>query len=116
MEDESFGIIPLRKKNNGWQVLLIKHKHGAHWGFPKGHPINDREAEIETASREFKEHLGMEIYPPGEQSVSAILNLVDEIINTCNEHQYALSEFSRDIADMDYYLLFYYNQKNKEVK
>lgn len=69
-----------------------------------------------VASREFKEARGIEIRPPGEETVTKILNLVEEIITECANHKCKLSEFSRDVAEMDYYLLFYHNQKAKEAK
>jgi HD domain len=69
-----------------------------------------------VASREFKEGRGMQVGPPGEETVAKVLDLVENIITTCAEHKCKLSEFSRDIAEMDYYLLFYFNQKAKEAK
>ncbi len=69
-----------------------------------------------VASREFKEARGIEIRPPGEETVAKILALVEEIITQCKERKCKLSEFSRNIAEMDYYLLFYCNQKAKEAK
>jgi hypothetical protein len=40
MKDESFGIVPVVKKDNQWQFLLvnqISHKGGKHryWTFPR---------------------------------------------------------------------------------
>jgi len=70
----------------------------------------------DVASREFQQRQGIQIHPPGEEKVKKILDLVEEIITTCAEHKCKLSEFSRDIADMDYYLLFYHNQKAREAK
>lgn len=48
--------------------------------------------------------------------VERILTLVEEIIATCSKHNTSLTEFGRTVANMDYYLLFYYNQNiaNKE--
>lgn len=69
-----------------------------------------------VASREFKEARGIEIGPPKEETIAKILALVEEIITECKERKCKLSEFSRGMAEMDYYLLFYYNQKAKEAK
>ena len=69
-----------------------------------------------VASREFKEARGIGIKPPGEETIAKILNLVEEIIAECAKHKCKLTEFSRDIANMDYYLLFYHNQKAKEAQ
>jgi len=57
--EESFGIIPLRRQENSWEVLLIQHGAG-HWGFPKGHP-EPGESPQETATRELKEEVGVDI-------------------------------------------------------
>ena len=48
---------------------------------------------------------------PNTEVVDQILNLVPDIIETCQKHNTPLGEFSRRIANMDYYLLFYYNQQ-----
>ena len=48
--------------------------------------------------------------------VGSILTLVEEIISTCEKHNTPLVEFSRTIANMDYYLLFYYNHNQIEEK
>ncbi len=58
--EESFGIIPLRKSDDGWQVLIILHKHGDHWGFPKGKP-DEGENSKETSSRELHEETGLTV-------------------------------------------------------
>lgn len=57
---ESFGIIPLQRVNDEWRVLLILHREGNHWGFPKG-KANPGEEHIETARRELKEETNLDI-------------------------------------------------------
>ena len=47
---------------------------------------------------------------PNSQIVCRILTLTEDIIQTCQSHGYPLKDFARDLANMDYYLLFYYNQ------
>ncbi len=69
-----------------------------------------------VASREFKEARGIKVGPPKEETIAKILALVEEIINECKSRKCKLSEFSRDIAEMDYYVLFYHNHKAKEAK
>ncbi len=60
--DESFGIIPLRRKENGvWEVFLILHKSGHHWSFPKGHKDNPEEDPFAAAERELFEETGLQI-------------------------------------------------------
>jgi bis(5'-nucleosidyl)-tetraphosphatase len=60
LKDESFGIIPLSMQNREWKVLLINHKNGNHWGFPKGHK-NGLETDFQAACRELKEETGFNV-------------------------------------------------------
>ncbi|MBY0528857.1 MAG: NUDIX domain-containing protein [Rhabdochlamydiaceae bacterium] len=57
---ESFGIIPLMQDNGDWKVLLILHKEGSHWSFPKGKADPGEEA-IDAAKRELKEETGLDV-------------------------------------------------------
>src|ERR1700722_11935315 len=59
-EDRSFGIIPLIQEGDEWKVLLILHRGGRHWAFPKGHG-NVGETHQEAAQRELKEETGLDI-------------------------------------------------------
>ena len=58
--DESFGVIPLRKKDGKWEVFLIQHNKSGYWGFPKGH-AEKGEKHIEAAFRELKEETNLEL-------------------------------------------------------
>ena len=55
----SYGIIPLKKKDDGWHVLITRHYEG-HWGFPKGRPEKD-EQPLDTEKRELHEETGLDI-------------------------------------------------------
>lgn len=57
-EEESFGVIPLKKKEGEWLVFLIQHKEGGHWGFPKGRK-EPEETPQQAAFRELKEETGL---------------------------------------------------------
>lgn len=59
-EESSFGVIPLTFRHNIWEVFLIQHVNGNHWGFPKGRREKG-ESPKETAIRELKEETGQEI-------------------------------------------------------
>jgi bis(5'-nucleosidyl)-tetraphosphatase len=60
MKQQSFGIIPAKKNEDGiWEFLLIRH-HAGHWGFPKGH-AEPGEDSLQTATRELFEETGLEI-------------------------------------------------------
>ncbi|KAG6559459.1 NUDIX domain [Candidatus Rhabdochlamydia oedothoracis] len=56
----SYGIIPFRKLKGKWQVLLIQHLNGQHWGFPKGRAEKTETAQ-KTAIRELKEETGLRV-------------------------------------------------------
>ncbi len=58
-QDESFGIIPLSKKKDQWEVFLIQHRSGGYWGFPKGH-AEPNETPFQAASRELKEETNLD--------------------------------------------------------
>lgn len=60
IQEASFGIIPLKKEKNQWYVLLILHKGGRHWAFPKGRS-DPGETPLESARRELKEETGLTI-------------------------------------------------------
>ena len=57
---ESFGIVPFLNENGTWKVLLILHREGNHWGFPKG-KANPGETPLEAATRELKEETGLSV-------------------------------------------------------
>lgn len=59
MKDTSYGIIPLRRQSDNWEVFLVQHQAG-HWSFPKGHPEPGEQPQ-ETAIRELKEETGLSI-------------------------------------------------------
>jgi bis(5'-nucleosidyl)-tetraphosphatase len=57
MNDHSFGFIIYYSGSQGLEFLLIRQVAG-HWGFPKGHPEEDEDAEA-TAKRELLEETGI---------------------------------------------------------
>lgn len=58
-KETSYGIIPLQKKNNKWEVLLVQ-PHQGWWGIPKGH-ADPGETEQEAAERELNEETGLHV-------------------------------------------------------
>jgi 8-oxo-dGTP pyrophosphatase MutT (NUDIX family) len=56
----SYGIVPLVRHNEEWKVLLILHREGNHWGFPKGKSEKE-ELPQEAAQRELEEETGLKV-------------------------------------------------------
>ena len=64
--EKSCGALVYRVTPNGQKELLfIKHRHGTHWSFPKGH-MEEGETEVQTALREVKEETGLDIDLEGD--------------------------------------------------
>lgn len=57
--EHSYGIVPVRKWRDQWQVLLVQHNSG-HWAFPKGH-AEENEIPSQTAERELFEETGLKV-------------------------------------------------------
>lgn len=53
IRDNSYGIIPVFKKDKEYSFLAVLHKTG-HWAFPKGHLIGN-ETPLDAAKRELYE-------------------------------------------------------------
>ena len=60
MKVQSFGVIPLIRIEAQWNVFLILHRAGNHWGFPKGRK-EESETHLEAAKRELREETGLSI-------------------------------------------------------
>ena len=59
--EKSCGALVFRTNPDGSHLLLlIKHKFGGHWSFPKGH-MESGETEVQTALREVREETGLPI-------------------------------------------------------
>jgi len=59
LQDYSFGIIPLRKKDGVWQTFIVQQTN-TYWSFPKGH-AERTETPQETAERELFEETGLRV-------------------------------------------------------
>ncbi|MCL2580143.1 MAG: NUDIX domain-containing protein [Oscillospiraceae bacterium] len=59
-KEKSCGALVYRKQGEDIQVLVLRHKMGGHWSFPKGH-VEEGETEVQTALREVQEETGLSI-------------------------------------------------------
>lgn len=60
IREKSCGALVFREKQDIYELLLIKHRSGGHWSFPKGH-VESGEDELQTALREIKEETGLDV-------------------------------------------------------
>ena len=60
LKEKSCGALVCRAVPGGVKILILRHKLGGHWSFPKGH-VEPGETERQTARREVKEETGLEI-------------------------------------------------------
>lgn len=58
--EKSCGAVISAKFSDCLKVLLIRHKNGGHWAFPKGH-MEGNETEEQTALREIREETGLSV-------------------------------------------------------
>ncbi len=58
--EKSCGALVYRSHGGKLELLLIRHRFGGHWSFPKGH-VESGENEEQTALREVREETGLEI-------------------------------------------------------
>ena len=79
IREKSCGALVYRKKQDKYELLLIKHRYGGHWSFPKGH-VEQGENELQTALREIKEETGLDLL-----TVNDILPLSYSAIGFANE-------------------------------
>lgn len=59
-QDKSYGAVVVKRHQGDWNILLIKHKQGGHWSFPKGHAL-EKESIEETIHREVEEETGLQV-------------------------------------------------------
>ena len=59
-KEKSCGVICFDTTQDTPRVLIIRHRFGGHWAFPKGH-VERGETEEATALREVREETGAEV-------------------------------------------------------
>ena len=76
-KEKSCGCIIVKNK----KVLLVYEKNRNFWGFPKGH-MEAGETEVETALREVKEEVGLDVEIDKERRYTLNYVIRDEIDKT----------------------------------
>jgi len=59
-KEKSCGALVYRGQGRKIQLLLLRHRMGGHWSFPKGH-VEGGETEAQTALREVREETGLNV-------------------------------------------------------
>ncbi len=59
--EKSCGGLIYRERDGRTELLLLKHRCGGHWSFPKGH-MESGETEMQTALREIREETGLTVF------------------------------------------------------
>ncbi|MBN1915102.1 MAG: NUDIX domain-containing protein [Parachlamydiales bacterium] len=58
--ETSYGIVPVRKIEERWEVFLVCHAQGRYWSFPKGHS-EEGEEPLQAAKRELFEETNLSV-------------------------------------------------------
>ena len=56
--EKSCGVLVLRRQEDELYVVLLRHRFGGHWSFPKGR-VEARPSERQTALREVRDETGL---------------------------------------------------------
>lgn len=59
-KEKSCGALVCHREDETLKILILKHRLGGHWSFPKGH-VENEETEHETALREVREETGLAV-------------------------------------------------------
>ncbi|MGD8400931.1 MAG: NUDIX domain-containing protein [Bacillota bacterium] len=87
-QEKSCGAVVFHRAGAQIEYLLLRHRNGDHWGFPKGH-VEDGESEVATALREIYEETGLRVrllegfrrtveYAPEENSWKQVVYFIGE--------------------------------------
>lgn len=115
--DQSYGVVPVTKRDGEWYVLLIhqisyRGDNDKFWTFPKGHQEGD-ETPIETAKRELLEETGLSdvqiveeakfsIYYSFQHEGKQINKTVSYFLGVCVDTTPSISQ-PHEIADISWF-------------
>ena len=96
--EKSCGAIVYKFEKDGQpKILLVKHRYGGHWAFPKGH-VEAGESEVETAHREIWEETGLKVrlqegfresgeYSPKPNVMKEVIYFLGEVVSGTEHRQ-----------------------------
>ncbi len=121
--EKSCGALVYRNKGDRTELLLIKHRFGGHWSFPKGH-VENGETEHETALREVKEETDLDIniqpgfrqcveyFPKPHVKKQVVYFLAEAITEEVHRQEEEVSETTWAQIDEAYRMVTFRNDKN----
>ena len=121
--EKSCGALVYRKHGDRTELLLIKHRFGGHWSFPKGH-VELGENEFQTALREVKEETGLDIdiqegfrqcveyFPKPHVKKRVVYFLAQAITEEVHRQEEEVSETTWAEIDAAYRMVTFKNDKN----
>ncbi len=98
--EKSCGAIVYKFGEDGQpMLLLVKHRYGGHWAFPKGH-VEAGENEFQTAHREILEETGLKVrlkegfresveYSPKPNVMKEVVYFLGEVVDGQEHRQEA---------------------------
>lgn len=98
--EKSCGAIVYKFGEDGQpKLLLVKHRYGGHWAFPKGH-VEAGENEFQTAHREILEETGLKVrlkegfresveYSPKPNVMKEVVYFLGEVVDGKEHRQEA---------------------------
>ena len=121
--EKSCGAVVFRINAGQVQILLIKHKHGGHWSFPKGH-VEKGESETDTALREIREETGLtvslldgfrevvEYFPKPDVQKQVVYFLAQEAGGNLHRQEEEVSDIRFTSPEDAYHLVTYDNDRS----
>ena len=100
-QDLSVGVVPYRKDDSKKKFLLIQHRHGKHWGFPKGHPETRDKDKWETAQRELFEEVGLKIRSCKKKSFDENYSFVIDDVMVNKQVVYFVAEVEGEVREQE---------------
>lgn len=114
--NRSYGAVVVKRRRGNWKILLIKHREGGHWSFPKGQALEGESVE-DTIHREVEKETGLLVELDSHYSYRSQYELPD---GRPKEVFYYLARpktdaMSRRVGDIEALLWFGFEEAEKTL-